>query len=157
MIMKSDVLIPAVLVVLMALVFSTAWGYPYQQAKLAPLGISGLIFILAAVQLIKELRTTKQLPAESIKESTQAKFSERRRMLIEASWVVGFIAAIYILGFVVAVFSFSTVYMKSRGAKWSASIIFAAVMGLIIWAVSSYLLGFRLYPGLIFRLLGVRW
>ena len=156
--MKPVVLILAVLIVMMALAFVTAWDYPDRQARLLPLMLSGTAIILAITVLIKELRTTKHLPAPSTDTQVKTEPVERRRFLVESAWVVGFVIAVFLLGLLVATFSFAVTYARSRGARWLVSIILAVCTSGTIWLVSSsYVLDFRLYPGLIPRLLGTEW
>lgn len=154
--MKPIVLILVTLVVLMAIAFAFAWDYPYLQAKIMPLGLSGMIIILSIVEIVKELSARKRLPSDSVKEETKVASNRRRRTWIEAAWVVGFVAAVFVFGFLFTVFSFSVAYTKSRSARWSISIISAAVLSLTLWVLTYYLLNFKLYVGLIPRLLGFR-
>ena len=153
--MKAGIYILIVILVLMAAVTAVAWGYPYQQAKLAPLTLSGLIVILVVVQLVREVRSRKELASEARREEKKAEPSESTlRYLLEGAWMGGFAVAIYLFGFLVAIPSFGIAYMRSHGAKWSIAIIITALMTILSWGIFSYLLGVRLYPGLIFKQLG---
>jgi hypothetical protein len=139
----------------MVFAFITALDFPYFRAQIAPLTISAIVFVLAVAALVKELRATKKLPSAEAKEKAEAKPEERRRTLVEAAWLVGFTAAIFVLGFVLGVFAFSAGYARSGGARWTTSIAVAVAVTLSIWLMSSVLLDFRLYPGLIPDLLGI--
>lgn len=147
--MKPNILILVVILVLMGAAFGTAMTYPYYQARLAPLTISGSLFILAAVQLAREIRASKA--AGSPKEEKKAKPSELPRFGFEIAWFAGFALAIFLFGFIISIFGMSLAYMRAHGAKWRISVLISGLLTPLSWGIFSYILGAHLYQGLIFK------
>ncbi|MDP2645833.1 MAG: tripartite tricarboxylate transporter TctB family protein [Desulfobacterales bacterium] len=135
-----------------AAAMAVASGFPYWQAKIAPMTVCGLILLLGGVQLIKEIISS---PAEGqgiegIENAPQAAES-LRVYLLEGAWMVGFVAAIYFFGLLIAMACYGVAYMRTHGATWSMSFIVTALMTLFSYAVFSYVLEVTFYPGIIFE------
>ncbi len=149
--MKANAVIPLFLVVLMAAAISVAFGYPYLQAKLSVLFAAGIVFILAWVQLVREVRRKEGPPRdeETVEGGTgrQAKAAE---YIVETAWMVGFALAIYFAGFLVAIPVFACFYMKSHGTKWSVAAVTAVLLDLFCYIIFIWVLDMRIYPGRIF-------
>jgi hypothetical protein len=153
--MRASIVALFGVIAVMGFVLAAAVRFPYLQAKLAPVSLSGIVLILAAVQLIREVRSNSKGSAEVQSEKERAELAAtRRRYLIEGGWVVGFLAAIYVFGLLVALPGFGIAYTRAHGVKWPLSLTVAAIMTLLSYGTFSVLLGVRLYPGLLSRLLG---
>jgi peptidoglycan/LPS O-acetylase OafA/YrhL len=126
--------------------------FGYWESIVLPLGISIVIFILAAVEVARELRrrgegeaTTEKKPESEIKD----KFEARRLGLI-FGWAVGFCLAIYLAGFYISIPVFAFSYLKWRRRSWLVAVIFAVALLAFSYAVFSIGLKVPLYKGLIF-------
>ncbi|OGP66537.1 MAG: hypothetical protein A2169_14380 [Deltaproteobacteria bacterium RBG_13_47_9] len=146
----SNILL-VIIIVFIGAMFVISYHFDYQQAKLAPLTISGLIIILAVIELIREVRFPRRwvdgLKGEMEKIETQPVL---RRYLVEGAWMVGFVLAIYLLGFLIAIPLFGILYMKLHGTGWLPSLTVPALLLLFIFLIFSLILDFRFYPGIIF-------
>lgn len=151
--MKTDLYIVIFILAIMAAAFVTASFFPYRQAKLAPLTVSGIILLLAAVQLRREIRARKEKSGSRQEAEKADSGDSQRRYFLEGAWMAGFIAGIYLFGFLVAIPLFGIAYMKRHGAAWSISIMLAVLMTIFSWGIFSYFLEVTLYPGLVPNLL----
>ncbi len=151
--MRTDLYIVIFILAIMVAAFVSASFFPYRQAKLAPLTVSGIVLILAAVQLGREVRSRKERSGSRQEGEKTDSGDSLRRYFLEGTWMAGFIAGIYLFGFLVAIPLFGIAYMKRHGATWSTSIILAALMTIFSWGIFSYLLEVKFYPGFIPNLL----
>ena len=143
-------MILAVLLILMAVVFSVSYHYSYVQAKLAPMTISGLIIILAAIQLYTEYRSALRFKEKSDQKKAPSETSESfRPYLIQGLWMVGFVLAIALFGFLVAIPLFVISYMRTQGVNWKKSLLVSASTLIVMYILFSIALEVALYPGLI--------
>jgi len=153
---KTNILIPLIVAVVMAAAVKVAFGYPYLQAKLSVLFAGGLVLVLALVQLMREIRR-KEPPTD--KPGADQKEAERGASAmqygLEATWMAGFGLTIYLLGFIIAIPLFTCAYMKSHGTRWATSIITAVLMVAFCYGIFSLVLDMKLYPGEIFIRLGL--
>ena len=137
----------------MLVVIAVSLRFEYFATKMLPLLIASTVFILAAIQLGREISTkgvAERTGAEdktSIGEETRV---EGRRYLPSLAWIVGFALAIYLVGFIVAIFLFVLFYMKLHGSAWLTAVISAVLFTAIIYSVFVLALGMDLYPGLLF-------
>jgi hypothetical protein len=149
--MNIRVLIPVVLAAVMAVVVKVAFRYPYIQAKLSILFCGGLVFVLALVQLSRELRSKKERtdgPQLERKESEDN--VSPLQYGLELTWMVGFGLTIYLLGFIAAIPLCVCAYMKSHGSRWLTSIITGVMMSTCCYVIFVLFLDMRLHSGVIF-------
>jgi peptidoglycan/LPS O-acetylase OafA/YrhL len=127
-------------------------AFHYWESMVLPLAISSLLFILAAVEVGKELLHRSNQEASVGKKTGKEGLNktEIRRLGWVFAWAAGFSLAIYLVGFYVAVPVFSFAYLKWRGRSWLAAIIFALAMLAFIYPVFELGLKAPLYRGLIF-------
>lgn len=126
--------------------------FRYWESMVLPLAISSLIFILAAVDVVRELRRRddgKKAAEEKPGTDSEAKIDIRRLGLV-LGWVAGFCLAIYLLGFYIAIPAFALAYLKWRRRSWLAAAVFAVVTVVFIYAVFDIFLKVPLYKGIIF-------
>ncbi len=144
------------ILILMLFVIGTSVRYRYWEAKLSPLIIAGIIFVLALIQLINWFRGKEETPAaEEGKVLGEGKNKEEMRRFGSAlGWVVGFTLAIYLLGFWPATALFVFSYMKVRGRGWSISIGLALIITVLTYGMFELGLKAQLYRGLLPSLLG---
>jgi len=142
------------LLFLLALMLATiliSLDYDYLEIKLLPLSYSSIIFILAAVQLWREV---KQCRAESaVHELPQQEIDtkqRRYRLGTAFGWISGFALSIYVLGFLIAIPVFSFSYLKLHKRGWVTSIVYTVIVSALIYVIFEIGLNARLYRGLIF-------
>lgn len=148
--MNWQIMFLAVLLILMAVVFSVSYHFSYVQAKLAPMTISGLIIILAAIQLYREYRSALRFNEKSDQKRVPSETSKGfRPYLIQGLWMIGFVLAIALFGFLVAIPLFVISYMRTQGVNWKKSLLVSASTLFIMYILFSIALGVELYPGLL--------
>ena len=148
--MNWQIMFLAVLLILMAVVFSVSYHFSYVQAKLAPMTISGLIIILAAIQLYREYRSALRFKEKSDPKRVPSETSKGfRPYLIQGLWMIGFVLAIALFGFLVAIPLFVVSYMRTQGVNWKKSLLVSASTLFIMYILFSIALEVELYPGLL--------
>ena len=148
--MNWQITILAVLLILMAVVFSVSYHFSYVQAKLAPMTISGLLIILTALQLFRECRAATRLKKGADQQTVPPKTSEDfLPYLIQGLWMIGFVSAIALFGFIVAIPLFVLSYMRTYGVNWQKSFLISALTLIVIYVLFSAVLDVKLYPGLL--------
>ena len=126
--------------------------FRYWESMILPLAISIIIFILAAVEVARELRrrgegeaATEKKPGSGIKDKFDA-----RRLGVVFGWAASFCLAIYLVGFYISIPVFAFAYLKWRRRSWLVAVIFAVALLAFSYAVFAIGLKVPLYKGLIF-------
>jgi len=119
------------------------------KSKLLPVLMGGGTFILATMELVRELRSGKTLTEDK---RTTIGAAERRGYLIAGMWIVGFFLAIYLLGFNIATALFVLTYMKMHNTGWFQSITYAVLTTAGIYGIFQYLMKVDLCPGIVFTM-----
>lgn len=132
----------------------TSTGFNHWESKTLPLFTSSLVFVLALLQLVRDLRYHKN--KEPTDDNTQLKDSSRWKHEIMTgtklfSWSAAFIVVTYLAGFYLAIPGFSFVYLKRRARSWLSSGLFSVSFLIIIFLIFDVLLKTTLYKGLIFN------
>lgn len=125
--------------------------------KLLPLLIAGLVFILAVVELWREISARGRPEPSAIGGETSAgerAGPEGRGYLTIGVWLVGYGLGICFVGFIIASPLFVLLYMQQHGARWRAAIISAILCAGIIYYLFEIILKVDLYPGLLSIWLG---
>ena len=133
---------------LMLVFFFYSLNLEYWKTKLMPLMVSGIGFILAAIQIIKEVRQRKKEATGEINNEKRAE-SKRplRGYLYEGGWLVSFFVGFFLLGF--ASFPlFIAGYLKAHGRRWGICLLFAGAMLIVSYSI-FYFFKVRLPWGLI--------
>jgi len=128
-------------------------SFHYFEALLAPLLLSIAIFILAAIELRKELVSedkTTQGVANTIPMGRVQDRTALRRFGMALGWMGGLILGIYILGFFLSILLFAFTYVKLRGRDWLRATIFAVSLTLILYLIFEMGLRSQLFRGLLF-------
>ena len=140
------------------MVFTLAFGfisltYPAVKTKLVPSTVSGLVFVLAGIQLWKELshkeQSEKDSKADAIDEESPESEVGWRENLVAFAWLSGFLVAIYLLGFLTSILLFIFLYMKLNRRGWTSSIITAVLATALIYLIFVVVLRADLFPGII--------
>lgn len=98
--------------------------YPNIKTKGLPLVLCGVIFILASIALVKELRTEPQAKEDTPIKTEEAELwsaGDVRGYIIGYIWMAGYILGIYLLGFIPATALFTFAYLKSHKRGWLSS------------------------------------
>lgn len=136
---------------LLGIIQSLTFGY--WESMVLPLAISIIIFILAAVEVARELKRRGDKGTASAAE-TAAKDSERktenRRLGLILGWAAGFCLAVYLLGFYISTPLFAFAYLKWRRRSWLVAVVFAISLLAFSYLVFAVGLEVPLYKGLIF-------
>ncbi|MDP2268398.1 MAG: tripartite tricarboxylate transporter TctB family protein [Deltaproteobacteria bacterium] len=148
--MNANILIPFIMAAVMAAVLIAAFNFPYLQAKLSVIFAGGVVFILALVQLVRELGPRKkQTPEPEADRKAPGREESGRTYLLEAAWFMGFGLTIYLLGFLIAIPLYTCAYMKSHGTRWPPSIMTGVFMAAFCYIIFVLVLEMKLYPGII--------
>lgn len=139
---------------ILAAIFMLALDLEYFDLKLLPLMVSGTGFVLMAMGLIHTLLTRRKEGAAA-DETPGQPAGIYFRYLREGLWLLGFFAGIYLVGFSAAMLLFITGYLKANRVGWAPSLAAGVIGTIALFCVFSYLLEVQLYPGLIFKALGV--
>ena len=143
-----QIFILAFLLILMAVIFTVSFQFPYVQAKLAPMTITGLLIILIGVQILREYGSSRRSREED--DSLEAPVQDResiRPYFLQGLWMIGFFVAIACLGFMVAIPLFGIAYMRTQGTSWRKSVFISLVTLIIIYALFDRILDVDLYAG----------
>jgi hypothetical protein len=134
----------------------TSVNFRYWESMTLPLITSGLVFILAGVQLGLDLRKRPQKEATAKTKNTadddSTKKDEIKRGAIIISWSIAFVLATYLFGFYLSIPLFSFAYLKQHSRRWLTSILFSVIILGFIYLVFNIILKTTLYKGLIFNL-----
>jgi len=129
-----------------------ALSYPSMKTKLVPGPVSGIAFVLAGIQLAKELSKEKR-PAKEAKGDADDDYSEApvawRENIVSFAWLAGFLIAIYLTGFIVSILLFVFSYMKLHRFGWTKSTITAVLATATIYVIFVVILRADLFRGVI--------
>lgn len=151
--LSSNAYPPIVLMATMAGAIVESLRYEYFATRLLPVMCAAFVFVLAAVQLVKEISAKGSAQKAGAAEKSMVWEGRRggaHRYLPIAGWIGGFVLVTYLLGFVIAIALFNAFYMKRYGSRWLASIITGIVYTAIIYFVFEVALKLPLYRGLLF-------
>lgn len=138
---------------LMLFTAGVSLSFHYFEALLTPLLLSIAIFILAAIELRKELVSedkTTQGVANTIPMGRVQDRTALRRFGMALGWMGGLILGIYILGFFLSILLFAFTYVKLCGRGWLLASVFAVCLTLILYLIFEMGLRSQLYRGLLF-------
>lgn len=130
-------------------------GFRFIGAKLLPMAVAGVVLILSVIELVRDVGRNKISSVQKKQEEKQTHQSVSHRYLLEGSWIVAFFLALYLVGFLVAMCLFILFYLKWHRRRWRTAILMAITVSVLIYVVFTYLFGLTLYPGLIFKHLGL--
>ena len=156
---KPTTLFLVIILLLMVLTGGMALNFGHVEATLAPLLVSGCIFVLAIAELIREAKSKKQGPPRPADEEevsltvveTEKGKGEGRRFAKALGWIGGYALGITVFGFFPAALLFGFTYLKVRGRSWGSSALFAACFTAGIYLIFAVAFRANLYSGLVFR------
>jgi hypothetical protein len=130
-----------------------ALGIPNVKARVVPLIATCFVFLLTAVELVREMKGSSGKQEESIQtqQAVETIPGEGRRLGALFGWMFGFFAAIYILGFPISIFLFIFLFLKSHGRGWTASLFPAVLTAAAIYLLFVFVLKTELFQGIVFE------
>ena len=123
--------------------------FGYWESMVLPLAISSLIFILASVEMARELRR-RQTTGEGKVAKESPGNAQLKGLGVVFGWAGGFALGVYLLGFYIAAPLFAFSYLKWRRRSWLVAAAFAIAVLALIYVVFAVALKTPLYRGLIF-------
>ncbi|MDP2646077.1 MAG: tripartite tricarboxylate transporter TctB family protein [Desulfobacterales bacterium] len=126
--------------------------FSYLEPKLLPVLIGSVLFLLAGMQLIRELRMPEKTQGPDVP-ADDAPAYPLKQCWPSAAWLAGLCLALYLLGFMVSIPVFVLSYIQSRGRGWVPAIVVAASLTVFIYIVFVMFLQVDLHRGLLFELL----
>ena len=136
---------------LYGLIQSLTFGY--WESVALPAAVSGVIVLMATIELGKELyslRKSGTLSADLKLLVIAANTTELRRFGLITAWVAAFMLGIYLFGFRIAIPLYAFSYLKWRGRRWATAILFALVMLAFTYGVFELGLKAPLFQGIVF-------
>ncbi len=126
--------------------------FRYWESMALPLTVSSLIFILATVEVGKELRRRddRETAVEGKPDTESTSRIEIRRFSLMLVWVVALMLGTYLFGFRIAVPVFAFSYLKWRGRSWLTATVFAVTVLAFLYGIFELGLKAPLFKGLIF-------
>jgi hypothetical protein len=125
-------------------------GFKHIETKLLPMIVGGLVFILAAIELIRELKAANRARGVARPETTPVKAEASwSRHLLAWAWIVGFFVAVYLFGFIIVTPLFVFFYVQSQGGTRLASASLAGLTTVFIYGVFEWFLKVNLSKGLL--------
>lgn len=155
---RGSLLPPAVMWLLSAGYLAMAYGFP-PEARMVPVLIGWSMLVLSALDLLSRLSIPAgRLVARALNPSLlqeplpDSSAGQWPRQTVAVVAVVVLALGLLLLGVMIAVPLFMLPAMRfGAGRKWWSSLLGAAAMALLMWAVFARLLGLDLYPGLLFH------
>ncbi len=127
------------LIIIVALGFgiATALGWSL-RANILVLTIGGACWLLALVQLFRELRSKHEAESSGMDvELTENQKLEKApmRALDISLWLVGFVVSIWVFGLYIAVSFWSFLYAFRHGSRWWMALIIALICWGFLWGL----------------------
>lgn len=154
----------ALIAIMVVALFFGGVSLTYSDIKLSllPILVCGLIFVLAAIELMRDLKKGKEedkglkekdkgLIEQTAEEAETAVRSQKRLYILTLAWMAGLILAIYIVGFLVSIPLFIGSFLKTHGCGWFKSITLAVVTTAIFYGVFVVMLEVPLFMGVLFE------
>jgi hypothetical protein len=126
---------------------------------LVPAIVCGIILLLGAVQLSKELIASAKTASVSIDSSKKVDEEAKQaniRYLLGISWLLGYAITIYLIGFIYGTFLFLLLVFRFYGKRsWFKSGMIAILGTAVFWLSFVYFLQTDLWGGVIINLLNL--
>lgn len=141
------------IVIVSLIFFIDSLSFNSMRSKLLPSIASGLVLVLSAIQLVREIKLSRKKPEEIDAKTTRAREKEESVYgnFLSFAWLAGIIAAIYLFGFLISIPVFVFLYLKLHGIRWLPTIISSVATGAGVYLLFVVALQVELYSGLVFR------
>jgi len=123
------------------------------KSKFLPIIIAGVVLILGAIVLYREVLSGDKPEAAGKGEEKMGEEGDvvgGYGYLMPCIWVLGYFLAIYFMGFILAIPLFIFSYMTSHDINWLKSVLFAIFTTALIYGIFELALEVKLYSGLLF-------
>ena len=154
-----------IIIIIVSLVFGgVSLTYGSLKMKLLPTIVSSLIFVLAVVELTREILAHRRVARKNQPKAERAsgvdmneevgleKAGDLRGDMVGFAWLMGMIIGTYLLGLLVSIPLFILIYLISHGIGWLKASIMAVVTVISTYLVFVKLLQLELFPGIIMEL-----
>jgi hypothetical protein len=133
-------------------VIGSSRGLHSFASKLLPLIISCIVFLLAILGLIREMKAGASLKRTAVSAGEGGTGEKKNNAGIReysgiSAWILGYSLAIYLLGFLTANLVFVGAYMKRHGSTWFETVMTAVIFTAVIYAVFDLAFNTDLYKG----------
>lgn len=132
-----------------------ALTYDSIKTKLLPLLICGITFVLAAIELGRELLTARESRVAivpEVEDSQTGGVARWKKYAPVIAWMAGYLVAIYLFGFLMSTPLFMLAYLKFQSRHgWLRSAAVTAAASTSLYLLFVVALQTRLFSGLIFR------
>jgi hypothetical protein len=132
--------------------FVVALTYGNAKMSAVPLIAGGIILLLGAIQLRKELLVARKAhpDTETIDASNVTAGGEKRQHSIVFVWWVSFVLITYLFGFLIAIPLLVFSFMRFRAHRgWLKSLAVAAIAEISIYVVFVFIMQIELYRGIL--------
>jgi len=143
------------MIIMCVMIFVVLWSSLMMksfEAMLLPSLIGTVVFVLAAIGLMREVvnKSGHEHTATKHVESRADQAKEKwQGYLLNGAWLAGFILSIYLLGFMICIPIFVLSYMKWLGARWTVAIVWGILAPAVIYGGFEVGLGIDLHRGLL--------
>ncbi len=128
-------------------------SFEYWESVALPAIVSGVIILMATVEVGKELYSLRKsgTPSADLKlPLIAANTTELRRFGLITAWVAAFMLGIYLFGFRIAIPLYTLSYLKWRGKHLLIAALFALAMLGFVYGVFELGLKASLFQGIVF-------
>ncbi len=148
--LKPSTYFAIALMILMVAVIGKALTFRYYQSALIPVIFGGMVFILAAIQAVREITGKAPEPSENkpkFKEGIE--YTKGMGTGVFSAWFFGLALAIYLFGHLIATPLFSLAYVKWRGRSWGKAIACGVCITAFLYVLFPVAFRTELYQGII--------
>jgi hypothetical protein len=151
-----------VLIIIVSLIFGGfSLTYSSMKMKLLPMIVSGLLLVLAAIELTREILAHKRAPGKNQAQAEGAYHvtaneevglesdGDIRGDLVGFAWLMGMIIGTYLLGLLVSIPLFMLIYLINHGIGWIKSSVMAVVTVISTYLIFVKVLQVELFQGII--------
>jgi hypothetical protein len=151
-----------VIIIIVSLIFGgVSLTYSNLKMKLLPLIVSGLLLVLAVIELTREILAHKRAPGKNQalpegaphvtanEEVGLESDGDIRGDLVGFAWLMGMIIGTYLLGLLVSIPLFMLIYLINHDIGWIKSSVMAVVTVISIYLIFVKVLQVELFQGII--------
>lgn len=151
-----------VIIIIVSLIFGgISLTYSSMKMKLLPTIVSGLLLVLAAIELTREILAHRRAPGKNQVQPEGAPHAtaneevglesdgDIRGDMIGFAWLMGMIVGTYLVGLLVSIPLFMLIYLMNHGIGWIKSSVMALATVISIYLIFVKVLQVELFPGII--------
>jgi hypothetical protein len=156
---KEGIIFSLVLLCLVGAALISSFSYNL-KTRLVPMIVGSISVVLSLVIVAGELFPRFRQVFEvdlfardnmGASEHTQAKWDEKKGLIIAVSWLVVFAILLFLVGFNISIPIWVLVYVRFFGKqKWSLSLAVAAMLWVFIYGLFHLVMDYTLFEGVLF-------